>query len=762
MTTIIGRRPAGGTGGTGAEMANQRIRVEGRDARLVGAIAVVSALVFALHGPSPTGTRSVDVVVLFVAGAFVVWTAASAPWWTGVVAAAVAAAFASTLPWAVVAAVPMVAALWVGSRRQSLPWSRAAIAAVVLQVAAHLSDRWFFGFSSLLGVGSLALLSLLGVRRRPRVERRRLWLGLAITAGAGVLATAAVAVAGWSTRQELQDGSNTARTALSYLANGDFLEASQAFGEAAEQFRSASDSLSRPWVYPARLVPVVGQHTAAAQRLSRSAADASEVIAQQLAFIDYDALRVVNGRIDVGAVEILQTPAATLRTTLDRLIADLDDTRNPWLVEPLERRLDDLLADLVDRQDEVDTAADAVTVAPAMLGADEPRVYFIAFTTPAEARGAGGFMGNWAEATVDEGRISITDFGRTADLRSATAEKTLTSPDRAFREFYGNGLWTNISQGTTKPSVWSNITITPHFPTVGAMVAELYPQSGGQELDGVFMMDVYAVAQLMRITGEVSLPDGTVLNADNAASYLLRDQYFEEDTSVRVDALETVARESINRLLGSTLPSPPQLGDLFGQVAREGRLAGWMVRPEEQELLRQVRMTAALPERDGGDMFSLAFNNGSANKIESFLEGEATYDVKVNRVRGRVEATGTIVLRNTAPSTGWPEYVIGNQVGLPPGTSRLQLVVHTALPVLGLTVDGEPAGFRSGTEQGYDATSFFVDLPPGSTAEVAISVGGPIADDAAYRVETRMPPTVNPFPLVVTVSADDSPAPPVD
>ena len=35
-------------------------------------------------------------------------------------------------------------------------------------------------------------------------------------------------------------------------------------------------------------------------------------------------------------------------------------------------------------------------LAPQMLGAEGVRRYFIAFTTPAEARGMGGFMGNWA------------------------------------------------------------------------------------------------------------------------------------------------------------------------------------------------------------------------------------------------------------------------------------------------------------------------------------------------------------------------------
>ena len=42
----------------------------------------------------------------------------------------------------------------------------------------------------------------------------------------------------------------------------------------------------------------------------------------------------------------------------------------------------------------------------------------MAFTTPAEARGLGGFMGNYAELTATDGQLGLTDFGRTAELNA--------------------------------------------------------------------------------------------------------------------------------------------------------------------------------------------------------------------------------------------------------------------------------------------------------------------------------------------------------
>lgn len=744
-------------------MATQRIRVRGRDAALVLGIAVVCSIVVALDPPSPTGRAGTDVVLTFAATMFVVWAAASAPWWAGVVAAGIATALAPSLGWLLLGAVPVVAGLAVGAAQRSLPWSRALIAGITTVQFAHLGHARFFGLTSIIAIATLTALSVLGVRRRPRRERRRIWIGMGATFGVCVLAAIGAAVAGLSARADLEAANRSASDGLSLLAGGDLVAAAEVFATAAEQFGSAQDALERPWAAPAELVPVVSQHVRAAQGLAASASDASSTIASEVGFIDFDSLRVVNGRVDVDAVEVLSTPVNALRQTLLDLAAAVDNASNPWLISPVADRLGELAVELADQQDDIDSAAAAVASAPAMLGSEGPRVYFVAFTTPAEARGAGGFMGNWAELTIDDGKISVTDFGRTADLREGVTDKTLTSQSDEVERLYGRFLWSNLSTGAVGPSVWSNITVSPHFPTVASMIAELYPQSGGQALDGVFMLDVYAIAQLMQITGPAQLPDGTSIDHTNAVDYLLRQQYLVEDTAERVDALETVAQQAITRLLSTTLPSPRQLGDLFGQVAREGRLAGWAVREPEQDVLRRVAMTAELPAVNGGDGVAIAFNNGSANKIEVFLDAAVTYDVKVNRERQRVDATATLTLRNDAPSSGLPEYVIGNQVGAPVGTSRLQVMLYSALPVIGFRIDGEPAGFTSGTEQGYVVTSTFIDIAPGATVQMALDVGGSIDPAAEYRLVTRMPPAVGPVPFTVSVDANNTdPAPVVE
>ena len=68
--------------------------------------------------------------------------------------------------------------------------------------------------------------------------------------------------------------------------------------------------------------------------------------------------------------------------------------------------------------------------------------------------------------------------------------------------------------------------MSPDIATTGRAIADLYPQSGGGQLDGAFIMDVYTLARFLEFTGPIQVPDSDqLLTADTAADFLLNDQY---------------------------------------------------------------------------------------------------------------------------------------------------------------------------------------------------------------------------------------------
>src|ERR1700712_4473786 len=136
-------------------------------------------------------------------------------------------------------------------------------------------------------------------------------------------------------------------------------------------------------------------------------------------------------------------------------------------------------------------------------------------------------MGNWAEVTIEQGRITMTKFGRTADLNNGgpdPAGRTGAAPADVLRRWGRFSL--TEADGHTSPTVWSDVTMAPDFPTVAQLIAQLYPQSGGQAIDGAFSVDPQVMAQLLSITGPITIADiGKALTDKTAAQFILSDQY---------------------------------------------------------------------------------------------------------------------------------------------------------------------------------------------------------------------------------------------
>jgi hypothetical protein len=87
-------------------------------------------------------------------------------------------------------------------------------------------------------------------------------------------------------------------------------------------------------------------------------------------------------------------------------------------VAPSVRAAQRSLADLDASASQARTAAELI---PAMLGADRPRRYFMAFQNSAEARGAGGLLGAYGVLEADRGRLRVLRLGSNTDLDHATA-----------------------------------------------------------------------------------------------------------------------------------------------------------------------------------------------------------------------------------------------------------------------------------------------------------------------------------------------------
>ncbi len=133
---------------------------------------------------------------------------------------------------------------------------------------------------------------------------------------------------------------------------------------------------------------------------------------------------------------------------------------------------------------------DFATVAPPLLGMDEPRTYLLLALNEDELRPGGGFISGVGQVQVQAGDLVSMEFRDSY----AVDDFSLPYPDPpdALRQFLGADLW------VFRDSNWS-----PDFPTAAQLALELYRptdlavQSELSGIDGVIAIDQRGVQMLL-------------------------------------------------------------------------------------------------------------------------------------------------------------------------------------------------------------------------------------------------------------------------
>ena len=221
---------------------------------------------------------------------------------------------------------------------------------------------------------------------------------------------------------------------------------------------TADSTLSSWFAAPAKTLPLIGPNLTAVGSVSAQASEVARVTSLAASEADVDALRFVGGRLDPAAASDMIAPLLQVKSSLDMLAEQVDEVQSPWLIGPVAEPLGRLADQLEDALPEADTAFDAVTVAPILLGGEGPQRYLVLFTTPVEARGRTGFPGNYAELLSPTASCRCPGSAASPSWRRRPApeQRTLTQPvDYVARygRFDVTRTWRNLTMcPTSRPS----------------------------------------------------------------------------------------------------------------------------------------------------------------------------------------------------------------------------------------------------------------------------------------------------------------------
>jgi hypothetical protein len=370
--------------------------------------------------------------------------------------------------------------------------------------------------------------------------------------------------------------------------------------------------------------------------------------------------------------------------------------------------------------------------------------------TPAETRGLGGFLGAYAEVTVSAGKMTVTRSGLPKDLVDPSGgSPRITGPAdflARYGEFHPQDHIEDVSD-------------SPDFPTVADVLTQLYPQVGGDHLDGVLVLDPETLAALFQFTGPIDVPGLPVaLDATNAADILLRQQYIlipqNAAQNERHDLLQQALTIGFQRLTNGALPSPKAFADALGPDVRQGRLLFWTTDPAAHPLLDQLGLDGAFPTTSPGasDVLAVTLSNVGNNKIDAYLHESVADRVSFEPATGSVRSFVTVSLTNDA-TTNLPTYVVGSYAGsgLPVGTNYTWLSLYTPFRLTGASVSGKPVPFEAGVnEVGVIAYSTYLKVPAGATLTLDLSLAGTLERGTKLSTLIRLQPLAYPTATSVT------------
>jgi len=714
----------------------------------MAALATVSAVGAVAAGGTPTGWLPVDVSLLGLLGVAVVLAGSRAPSVLILVAALACAAFgfdSVALPLALAAIGLALVSVLVDAE----PLVDAAAAGLVLQAALRLSAPGGSGLTALVATVILVPLLAAGARTLERPDRRRLLrvaLGCAAFAivgaiGGGIAAASAVG--------PLRRGLSVATATINSTQDVDLQTTSTGLTEARRDFSEARRSLEAWWAFPARAVPVVGQHW----RVLRAAAVTGDELAgsgqRALNAPALSDIHITDGRVPLEQLAAIEPPVADLAGRATAARQRLDDARSAWLVPQLADNLDSQLGRMRDIEKSTALANRVLPMMPRLLGRDEPRRYFLAIQTPVEARAGGGFMGNFGEITAEDGRLSLTRIGRLADLAPVPGqpERTLEAPEDFLARY------ARFDPART----WANVNVSPDFPTDAAVIANLYPQSGGAPIDGVIAVDPAGLAALLALVGPVEVASWPhPITAANALQVLLFDQYQRFNVTSeeqRVDFLGEVAQVAWGRLTSGDLPSVPELLATLGPAVGTKHFFFSSTRPDEQRLFEDMGAAGKMAPLTG-DFIGLVTQNAGGNKIDYFLRRKVEYRAQLDPGSGQLQASVKVALHNDAPATGLSASLIGNEVipALPYGTNKLYLSFYTPWRLVDASLDGTPVVLERATELGRQVYSTAVVIPPKSAVTLELSLSGRLAETDDYRLDVYRQPMVSPDQVTTSLA----------
>jgi hypothetical protein len=496
---------------------------------------------------------------------------------------------------------------------------------------------------------------------------------------------------------------------------------------AEQQFSSASGHLSSFVVRPFELLPVLGRQLRSAQDLSSAAAQVSRIGTGSIG-----ALQHVIDEPHAGGADRVATlrRLAALAGSTDAALGRVDLGPSDALIGPVRHGHEQFAQELSQVRTELTHAASSAYALAAIL--EGPRHYLVLVANNGEMRSGSGMFLEAAVADTAGGQVRLGPNYPTGNLALASGAVPVHGDLEA--------RWGWLAPGVD----WRNLGLTPQFDVNAPLAARMWQARTGQVVDGVLAVDVDTLRAILQVTGPVTLNDGTVVDAGNAVSFALHDEYAglsDISTNAQINArqnrLGSLAHATLDALQDRTLDLHSLASALSG-VASGRHVLVWSRAPAVEADWRAAGVAGTLPT----DAVLPAVLNTGGNKLDQYLS--VSDALRLRPEGGATEGIVSVELTNHTPP-GQSQFIAGPYPGVAHAYGQYLGLLAVNLPGTAtyVRVVSGPAPEVRGAEGTTWVLAVPVDLLPGRSTRVVFGFRLPETHGSLRVLPTARLPAVS-------------------
>lgn len=398
---------------------------------------------------------------------------------------------------------------------------------------------------------------------------------------------------------------------------------------------------------------------------------------------------------------------------LEQLMEKLENHRGSVLLQ------NELAAEYCEKAEKLLTLyrenQDLAQLAEVLLAGEEDRYFLIPALNATETRAIGGFPGAIGALTIRDGILELEGFFPVRAMLNPAFPSSVTIPNEE-RRFFHSPL--------SDPQLCWDACHCPDFEWVARIWAASHEERIHHQVDGVIALSPTVIQQLLAITGQIKLSDGTILNGENATrmlEYELYFRYFQKNNSSLLgnemtDALfAETARKTMNALVENLKAEKlPALLTVARETLNSRKAMVWMKDEAAQQVVRELGFSGGLDRNPEEAELGLYFNCTSASKMGWFAELQTQIGLPEVQEDGSAVYPVTLTLSNSITQEEINRaglYILGS------GDGRLYCAMYLFAPrdadIRNVTIGG----------QGYTEYAAYQGLKAANVKNLSIAPG---------------------------------------